>query len=250
MATFVLVPGAWIGGWAWAGVARDLRAGGHEVYPVTLTGLGERAHLSRPDVDLETHVNDIVGLLTYEDLHDAVLVGHSYAGAPVTVAADRLTNRLAKVVYVDSAPVLDGASYLNMQPPQLRELIEQSVTEAGDGWQIPMQSWDEIESVNGASLDGLDEKLRDGIRERAVPHPFGTYTQPISLRSSARTKLPHVLVSNGFPIAQVKELIASGHPWFAELAGPQWSFVELLTSHWPMFSAPKKLADALATIGV
>jgi pimeloyl-ACP methyl ester carboxylesterase len=231
-------------------VARDLRAGGHEVYPVTLTGLGERAHLSRPDVDLETHVNDIVGLLTYEDLHDAVLVGHSYAGAPVTVAADRLTNRLAKVVYVDSAPVLDGASYLDMQPPQLRELIEQSVTEAGDGWQIPMQSWDEIESVNGASLDGLDEKLRDGIRERAVPHPFGTYTQPISLRSSTRTKLPHVLVSNGFPIAQVKELIASGHPWFAELAGPQWSFVELLTSHWPMFSAPRKLADALATIGV
>jgi hypothetical protein len=136
-----------------------------------------------------------------------------------------------------------------MQPPQLRELIEQSVTEAGDGWQIPMQSWDEIESVNGASLDGLDEELRGGIRERAVPHPFGTYTRPISLRNADSTKLPRVLVSNGFPIAQVKELIATGHPWFAELAGPQWSFVELLTSHWPMFSAPQKLADALAEIG-
>ena len=199
-------------------------------------------------MDLDTHVNDIVGLLTFEDLHDVVLVGHSYAGAPVTGAADRATDRLATVVYVDSGPLFDGGAYIDMQPPPLRELIERRVAEEGDGWRLPMQSWVEIESMNGASLDGLDEERRAHIRDRAVPHPFATYNQPLQLKNPDRTKLPHVLVSNGFPVAQVKELIASGHPWFAELAGPQWSFVELLTSHWPMVSAPKDLADALVAI--
>jgi pimeloyl-ACP methyl ester carboxylesterase len=248
MAEFVLVPGAWIGGWAWADVARALRGQGHDVYPTTLTGLGERAHLAGPSVDLETHIKDIEGVLSFEDLHEVVLVGHSYAGAPVTGAADRAVDRLAKVVYVDSGPLFDGGAYIDMQPPPLRELIERRVAEEGDGWRLPMQSWDEIQSVNGASLEGLDEELRARIRERAVSHPFGTYTQPLHLKNPDRTKLPHVLVSNGFPIDQVKELIASGHPWFAELAGPQWSFVELLTSHWPMFSAPKELAEVLAAI--
>jgi hypothetical protein len=111
-----------------------------------------------------------------------------------------------------------------------------------------MPSWEELETVNGAGLQGIDEETRRNVRERATPHPFRTYTQPIALKNPARTSLPHVLITCSFPLEQVKEFIASGHPWFAELGGPQWSFVELPTSHWPMFSAPGELADALAGV--
>lgn len=108
-----------------------------------------------------------------------------------------------------------------------------------------MPSWEELETVNGASLAGLDEQRRNGIRARSVAQPFGTYMQPISLKNPDRTWLPHTLITCNFPLDQVRAMIASGHPWFRELAGPQWSFVELMTSHWAMFSAPDQLADAL-----
>src|SRR5215203_2563285 len=104
MATYVLVAGAWLGGWAWRETAAGLRARGHDVHPVTLTGLGDRAHLASPEVDQDTHIADLVAVLTTEDLHDVILVGHSYAGITVTGAADRVPDRIAKVVYLDSGP--------------------------------------------------------------------------------------------------------------------------------------------------
>ena len=105
MSTYVLVGGAWIGAWAWQDVARRLRADGHEVYPLTLTGLGDRVHLTSPDVNLETHIADIVNTLISEDLHDVVLVAHSYASVPLTGAADRASERIARLVFVDTAPI-------------------------------------------------------------------------------------------------------------------------------------------------
>jgi pimeloyl-ACP methyl ester carboxylesterase len=247
-AAFVLVPGAWLGGWAWRGVAGRLRDRGHDVHPVTLTGLGDRAHLAGPQVDLETHITDIVNAIEFEELRDVVLVGHSYGGTPITGAADRVTDRVARVVYVDSGPARDGAAYVEILSPPVREATERHAAEEGDGWRLPMPPWEELEAVNGASLAGLDERRRAMIRDRAVPHPFGTYTQPIRLGNPGRTKLPHVLITNSFPLEQVKAMIQGGHPWFRELAGPQWSFTELPTSHWPMFSAPHELADALDAI--
>ena len=106
--TYVLVPGFWLGGWAWRPVTDALRARGHEVYPVTLTGLGERAHLATPDVDLDTHITDVANLLRYEDLRDVVLVGHSYGGLVVTGVADQLPDRVRQLVYVDTGPLPDG----------------------------------------------------------------------------------------------------------------------------------------------
>jgi pimeloyl-ACP methyl ester carboxylesterase len=248
MATYVLVPGAWLGGWAWDDVAERLRSRVHEVHPVTLTGLGDRAALASPDVDLERHISDVVEVVEEADLREVVLVGHSFGGIPVTGAADRIPERLVTVVYVDSGPALEGAAYIDTLPPPVEEATERHVGEEGDGWRLPMPSWEELEQVNGAGLQGLDEKTRARVRERATPQPFRTYTQPIALKNPARTSLPHVLISCSFPLEQVKEFIASGHPWFAELGGPQWSFVELPTSHWPMFSAPEELAQALDRI--
>ena len=94
MATYVLVPGAWLGGWAWRDVAARLRAKGHDVFPITLTGLGERVHLARPEVDLETHIADVVNTVQWNDLDDVILAGHSYAGIVITGVADRIPDRL------------------------------------------------------------------------------------------------------------------------------------------------------------
>jgi pimeloyl-ACP methyl ester carboxylesterase len=245
MATFVLVPGAWLGGWAWEPTASRLRELGHDVHPVTLTGLGERRHLAGPDVDLEAHVADVAGLISDRDLHDVVLLGHSYAGIVVTGAADRVPERLAKVVYLESGPVPDGASYLDMEEPAARERDQQQVAETGDGWRLVMPSWEELERGNGASLEGLGEAERKWMRDNATDQPFGTYTQPLKLRNTLAKPLPKVLVSSSFPLDQVRELIKAGHPWFAPLAGPEWQLLELRTGHWPLVSRPDDLAVLL-----
>jgi pimeloyl-ACP methyl ester carboxylesterase len=133
MATYVLVGGARLGGWCCKPIARRLRDQGHDDHPVTLTGLGERAHLAGPEVHLETHITDVVNLVGFEDLHDVLLLGHSYAGIVVTGAADRIPERIAQLVYLDSRPVLDGLAYLDTQPPEVRQHTEREVTTHGDG---------------------------------------------------------------------------------------------------------------------
>ena len=111
-----------------------------------------------------------------------------------------------------------------------------------------MPSWDELAGVNGASLEGLDETARERFRERATPQPFGTYTQSLRLSNAARDALQKVLISCSYPLDEVRALIDSGHPWFSELAGPEWQLLELRTGHWPMFSRPRDLAELLATL--
>jgi pimeloyl-ACP methyl ester carboxylesterase len=246
MATYVLVPGAWLGGWAWQPVTRRLRAQGHDVHPITLTGLGERSHLATPEVDLDTYVTDVVNTIEFEDLHDVILVGHSYAGTVVTGVADRVPERLSLLAYLDAGPPPDGTAFLDLQPPEARQLIERLVAEAGDGWRIPLPSWEELEGVMGASLEGLGKAERDLMAGRAAPQPLATATQPLHRANPASDELPRLLITCSFPVAQVKELIAAGHPWFAELASPRWSFLELPTGHWPMFSVPGPLASLLA----
>jgi pimeloyl-ACP methyl ester carboxylesterase len=245
MSTYVLVSGAWLGGWAWKPVADRLRAEGHDLHPVTLTGLGERSHLATPQVDLDTYIADVVNLVEFEDLHDVVLVGHSYAGLVVTRVADRIPERISLLAYLDSGPAPDGSAYTDLLPPPAKQLIDRLVDQAGDGWRIPMPAWRELEEVMGASLQGLDEDERGRLRARAVAQPVRTWTQPLSLHNPARDKLPKLLITCSFPLTQVREMIAGGHPWFQEMAGPQWSFMELPTGHWPMFSVPEPLASLL-----
>jgi pimeloyl-ACP methyl ester carboxylesterase len=241
MATFVLVPGAWLGGWAWRGVAPLLRAAGHAVVPVTLTGLGERAHLSNPQVDLDTHITDVVNLLEFEDLRDVVLVGHSYAGSVITGVADRSPGRIGKLVYLDTGPLAGDTPFIQMTPPDQRPELDRQVKEHGDGWRIPpMLPWD-----GDPSLAALAPDQRQWVRSRTVAQPLGTYTQPLRLQGGAGGELEKWLVSCTIPLVQVREMIASGHPWFRELAGPQWRFLERLGGHWQMFSAPEGLARPL-----
>jgi pimeloyl-ACP methyl ester carboxylesterase len=248
MATYVLVAGAWLGGWAWQPVTDKLREHGHDVHPVTLTGLGERSELAGPEVDLDTYIADVVNLMEAEDLRDVVLVGHSYAGHVITGVADRVPERIALLAYLDAGPSPDGAAFMDLQPPAARELIERLVEEAGEGRRVPLPSWEELEGVMGASLEGLGQDERDHMRAHATGQPLRTWTQPLSLKNPAREELPKLLIICSLPLDQVRQMIAAGHPWFAALAGPQWSFRELPTGHWPMFSVPEELASLLADL--
>ena len=243
MATFVLVPGFWLGGWAWRAVARALQANAHEVYAVTLTGLGEKKHLSSSQVDLDTHINDVFNLIEYEGLSDVILVGHSYAGLVITAVADRLAQKLAKLVYVDTAPLPNGVSLIDFYPPDMRKLYRQRVAIDGAGWRLPFPPWEELDKT-GAAKD-LDADMRAVIDSRATDMPFGPARQPVSLASTGRAKLPKTAIWCTTSSQQVKQMVESGNPMFKELAGPEWTFTELRTGHWPMFSKPRELADLL-----
>ncbi|MEU8203918.1 alpha/beta hydrolase [Streptosporangium sp. NPDC049046] len=246
MSTYVLVPGFWLGAWAWEKVTGPLREAGHDVHPVTLTGLGDRVHLAGPEVDLETHIQDIVNTVVFADLTEVILVAHSGAGAPVTGAADRIPERVARIVYVDSGPMADGMSQLDLQEPEWRAFVERRVTERGEGVHYPFPSWEEHERA-GAGLEGLGQAEREWLAARATPQPYGTMTQPLMLKGGA-DELPKTLVTCSFPLEQVHAMIASGHPFFTALAGPEWSFVAVPTGHWPMVSRPRETAAALAAL--
>jgi pimeloyl-ACP methyl ester carboxylesterase len=243
MSVYVLVGGGWLGGWCWQSVANRLREQGHDAYPATLTGLGEREHLARPEVDVETHITDVVNLIEFEDLHDVVLLGHSYAGLVVTGVADRMPDRISQLVYLDTGALPDGTVLIETFPPEARRHIEQQVEEMGDGWRFPMPPQEELATFG--SLEGLDDDWLELLRSRAVDQPFGTFTRPLRLENSAREELPKVGILCSVSLEEVQAIIASGNPLFREMAGPNWRFVELPTGHYPMFSRPDDLAAVL-----
>ncbi|XVQ15418.1 alpha/beta fold hydrolase [Spirillospora sp. CA-255316] len=242
MTTFVLVPGFWLGGWAWEEVAGALREAGHRVYAVTLTGLAERAGEASPEVDVRTHIDDIVGLIEGEDLREVVLVGHSGANMPVTGAADRIPERLARVVYVDSAPLPSGMAQIDFNEPGERAEVEKRVAEEGEGWRIPPPPFDP--AAEPEMLAGLDEAMLARLRERATPEPLGAATEPL-VRPETVPDTPKTMIASTIPLAAVREMVAGGNPVFAVLAGPEWTFHELPTGHWPMLSRPAELAELL-----
>jgi pimeloyl-ACP methyl ester carboxylesterase len=246
MATFVLVPGMWLGSWAWHDVTEMLRGARHSVYPVTLTGLGERVHLAGPQVDLDTHVADVVNLLRYEELREVVLVGHSYAGNVIAGVADRVPERIARLVYVDTWPLPDGVAQIDLNPPEARQAQEQQVATQGEGWRVPLPPWEELDEGN--DLRGLGEAERRLMRARAVDHPFGTITQPVRLKNPAREALPKTAIWCSLTAEEVQEMVASYPAVCSELAKPGWQVVELPTGHWPMFSRPRELAELLGSL--
>ena len=246
MTTFVLVPGMWLGGWAWQDVTEALRTAGHKVYPVTLTGLGERVHLGGPQVNLDTHAADVANLLRYEDLQDVVLVGHSFGGTVITATADQAAERIAHLVYVDTWPLPAGVAQFDMNPPAAQEAQEQQAAAHGDGWGLPLPPWEELDQGN--QLAGLGEAERRRMRERATPHPFSAVKQAAQYPNGAWTKLPRTAIWCSLTVAEVQGLMAA-YPQFAgTLTVPGWEFVELPTGHWPMFSCPHDLAALLGRL--
>ncbi|WP_067826373.1 alpha/beta fold hydrolase [Actinomadura kijaniata] len=243
MATFVLVPGFWLGAWAWERVTDRLREAGHQVHPVTLTGLAERAGEATPEVDVDTHTADVIAVIEDNDLHDVVLVAHSGATLPVTCAADRIPERLARVVYVDTAPLPSGMAQIDFHEPEERAAVERQIAEEGRGMFVPPPPFDP--AADPDSLAGLSEEDLELLRSRATPEPVGAATQGPE-RPERAPDTPKTLISTTIPLEFVEKMVADGVPAFATLAGPEWTFQHLPTGHWPMFSRPRELADLLA----
>ncbi|MFC5675203.1 alpha/beta fold hydrolase [Streptomyces incanus] len=239
MATFVLVPGAWLGAWTWEDTARALRERGHTALPLTLTGLAEHADQGGLQTDLGTHIADITGFVERNDLREVTLVAHSYAAAPVTGAAGRLGDRLERVVYVDSAPFAAGMCMLDLMPPEAEDQLRQQVDASGDGWRLPMPPF-EVLGLS-SSLDGLDGGQRDVLRSRATPQPFGTFTQRLDGPAELGSDVDRVLVA----CHDFTGLLDAGVPMLAFLNQPPWRRFDLPTGHWPMLSAPAELAGVL-----
>ncbi|MEU1088159.1 alpha/beta fold hydrolase [Streptomyces sp. NPDC005576] len=229
MTNYVLVAGAWLGGWAWDEVAEELRRGGHTVHPVTLSGLAEKRDVPARQ---QTHVQDIVDVVEDTGVAEVVLVGHSYSGIPVGQAAERIGERLAHVVFVDSNVPTDGMAFAS-GPWGPR--MEATIAEHGGFW--PPLTAPECEGQ-----DLTDAQVQRFV-QGATPHPGATLTEPAVLtRPLGELPATYVkcLLDGPEPTDDVAELLKSD----------RWRLVELETGHWPMFSQPRELARILAEVPV
>lgn len=229
MATFVLVHGAWYGGWCWTRVAEPLRAQGHTVYTPTLTGLGERAHLLDPQVDLITHVRDVVGVIEAEELNKVVLCGHSYGGMVITGAADAVRHRIDSLVYLDAFVPEPNQSLIDCLPPERQQrLREQSPA----GWMT--------ESPPASSWKVRSEADRAWVDRRTTPHPAATMNQALSHRRPWETARKAVYVrAEGYdpsPFAPVAERLKRD---------ARWQVVGAPCGHDVMVDEPQHLVDIL-----
>ncbi|MFG2001567.1 alpha/beta fold hydrolase [Spirillospora sp. NPDC048911] len=245
MATFVLVPGFWLGAWAWDEVAAGLRAAGHEVHAVTLTGLAERAAEATPEVNVDTHIADIIGVIEDNDLREVILVAHSGANMPATGAADRVPERLTRIVYVDTGPMPSGMAQIDFTDPEEQAATRKQVEIEGDGWRLPLPPLDP--EADPVTLAGLTTEHLATFAERGTPEPFGAATQPL-VRPETLPDTPKTAIFSTIPLAVVEQMAAGGNPVFGLMAGPEWTYRELPTGHWPMFSKPVELAALLDEI--
>jgi pimeloyl-ACP methyl ester carboxylesterase len=227
----ILVPGYWLGAWAWDAVAERLRAAGHPVTAVTLPGL-ESAATPRTDLHFADHVDAVLRLLPAAG-GPAVLVAHSGAGAVATAVLDAAPERVSRVIYVDSGPTADGTV---PRPDLTAETVE-----------LPLPAFGDLEA-GGASLAGLDDETLRAFRRRAVPHPAGPVREPVALGNPRRHGVPATLVCCSLTSETVRALAAAGEPMVAAVAElADVDYVDLPTGHWPMWSRPDDLAEAIAT---
>jgi pimeloyl-ACP methyl ester carboxylesterase len=173
MSSFVLVHGGWRGGWIWKRVARLLRKEGHDVYTPTLTGLADRNHLLRADINLSTHIQDVVNLIMFEELDDVVLCGHSYAGMVISGVADQISERIASLVYLDAWFPKNGDSVMTLSP-EMYQLMH--IKDAGQYGGIACSPIPAVLHVN--------EQDRPWVDAMATPHPFATMIETIQLQGS------------------------------------------------------------------
>jgi pimeloyl-ACP methyl ester carboxylesterase len=220
MAEFVLVPGAWLGSWAWADVVSELRAAGHGAHPLTLSGLADKQGVPAGQ---QTHVQDIVDEIASNDLREVILVGHSYSGIPVGQAAERIGDRLGQIVFVDSEVPVDGESFASAA-------LKASIAENGGFW-APLSAAD----LEG---QGLTTEQIARIVAGSTPHPGLTLTEPAVMADSVG-ELPATYVKCLLDWPEPSDTVAK------LLTSDRWQLVTMDTGHWPMFSQPSDLAQIL-----
>ena len=240
MTTYILVPGFWLGAWAWDEVAAGLRESGHTAHGLTPLGVGERA--AHTGVSIEDQVDDVVDRLREQD-EPVVLVGHSGGGPVVAAAAERARDKVSALVLVDTGPLPGDVSHLDFVGPEQAAGIRRTLAE--NGGRYPMPARDEF----GPLTAGIDEATFAAVYARSAPMPEGVVCTTARRAERGDPTLPKIVVACIFTAADVRAGAEAGAPGFAEMTGPEWSIVDLPTGHWPMFSEPRALADVLMKAG-
>jgi pimeloyl-ACP methyl ester carboxylesterase len=232
MSTFVLVHGAWHGSWCWKRVRRALEEQGHEVFTPTLTGVGERSHLLSRQVNLETHVLDVVNLIRWEELSNVVLCGHSYGGMVVTGVADRVPERIGALVYLDAFVPANGQSLHSTLPPEARSGQLEAARIHGDGWKVP--------PITAAQFN-VNAKDAAWVDRQCTMQPLATFEQPLTLGGGINTvKNVTYIVATGYD--------ASPFGQFYERAkAKEWKTLSTGCGHDVMLDMPEELTAALVS---
>lgn len=239
---FLLVHGAWHGGWCWRDVAGSLRAAGHEVYTPTLTGLGERAHLLSPEIGLQTHIDDILAVVRFNELENIILVGHSYGGMVITGVADKIRGKIRHIVYLDAALPRNGDTMISQGPPRSPEVLaateKQLRSIAPDG--VAMQPFP-------PQFLGIptDHPGHDWVARHMTAHPLKTWLDPIDLPNGGSSGLARTYIHCNDPV-----LPNTSFAWHHDQTSrdADWSSLTLATGHDAMVTAPEPLVQILQSL--
>ena len=233
---YVLVHGAWHGGWCWGKVAERLRAAGHRVFTPTLTGLGDRAHLIAPNVGLATYVEDIISTLEMEDLSDVVLVGHSFGGTVISGVADARADRIRRLVFLDTFLVQSGQSPFDQLPPEVVETRRASAIKIqglyGEALAMPPPAPEVFGITDAEDAAWVASRLR--------PHPIKSYEDTLQLKRPLGAGLPKTYIACTNPDYRAN---AAARQWVQ--TQPDWIYFELKTGHDAMILAPDALTEIL-----
>jgi len=232
MSTFVLVHGAWHGGWCYKRVAQRLRQAGHEVYTPTLTGLGERSHLMSPAVGLDTHVQDIVNISKWEELSDVVLAGHSYGGMVITGVADQVPEKIRALVYLDAFVPDNGQTVMDFLPPEFRTGLVDDASKNGEGYLL---------TPIPAEVFNVNQRDAAWMNQMCVKHPLACFEQKIALTGAfARVPRRAYVLATDYGPPQPFVAIADRLKGFAG-----WTVASLPCGHDLMLDMPKETADLI-----
>jgi len=230
MSQYVLVHGAWLGGWCWGRVAARLRAAGHDVFAPSLTGLGDRSHLLNAEVNLSTHIDDICNIIAWENLEDVVLCGHSYGGFVITGVADKLMNRISALHYLDALIPEDGQSMYDTIPVEYRDMFDAG-EEEGDGFSVPPISAEDF---------GVNDGDREWVDSKQSNQSIASFQQPIALTGA------HLQITDQqFIWASNFEHPSTRDNYERLRNDPAWNVISLACGHHIMIDMPDELADIL-----
>jgi pimeloyl-ACP methyl ester carboxylesterase len=229
VAVIVLAHGAWSSSWAWKRMRPLLRAAGHEFHTPSYTGLGERAHLAHPAVNLDTHIQDVLGTMRFEGLQDVLVLGHSYGGIVATGVADRARDRVRRVIYLDAFVPRNGQSAFDLLPPGSRERMEEAARRDGEGWRVPA-------GPLPPDTTPADAEWAQPLR---MPQPIETFRQRLAIDESRLPPRSYIYCSRCPPGDVFR-------PSADRARGEGWPYVEMDASHNPHITAPDALMGVLS----
>ena len=230
--TFLLIHGAFHGGWCWRRVGDRLTAAGARVFAPTMTGLGERAHLLNETVGIATFIDDAIGVIEAEELENIILVGHSFGGAVISGVVDRLPQRIAQLVYLDAIVPVSGHSALSCLPLETQEIRLRTAQATPGGLTIPLPTDTMFDLPSGPD--------RDWVARRITPHPLASYTDAIPLKHPVGNGRPRLYIRCTDPIYPA---VVPSYDRIKAEGG--WTLVDIATGHDAMVTAPEALAEIL-----